>query len=351
LSRALADTADFDVILNLVTRCAVETIHATFARVLLIEDAELVLRAGHPIRVLGRDLQIGRRGPISEYPHCQRILAQDAPVILDADSIDMDDYEHAMLFLYLARALCIVPLRAGDRVFGLLLLGEERRKEREPFTPEKINLARSVSEQAASTLYRVELFDELERAYFQTVLALARAVDAKDTYTADHSERLSQFSLAIGKRIGMSARELEDLRYSALLHDIGKIGVADAILQKPAALDTDEWARMRQHPVIGAQILAPIPRLTGAARVVRHHHERFDGKGYPDQLAGEAIPLGARILTVVDSYSAITDARVYKKARTHEDASAELKRNAGTQFDPRIVEIFLQLLEEERARG
>ena len=181
----------------------------------------------------------------------------------------------------------------------------------------------------------------------QTVLALANAVEAKDTYTADHAKRLAEMALAVGRELGMTARELEDLRYGAILHDIGKIGVPDAILLKPAKLDAEEWRHMRQHPVIGARILAPVPRLAGAARLVRHHHERYDGKGYPDGLRGDAIPLGARILTVVDSYSAILDERVYKAARSHEDAVAELRRCAGTQFDPRVVETFLRLLECE----
>jgi HD-GYP domain-containing protein (c-di-GMP phosphodiesterase class II) len=177
------------------------------------------------------------------------------------------------------------------------------------------------------------------------VLALANAVDAKDTYTADHAQRLAAMALAVGHEMGMSPRELEDLRYGAILHDIGKIGVPDAILQKPAGLNADEWGRMCQHPPIGAHILAPIPRLAGASRVVRHHHERYDGTGYPDGLAGQAIPLGARILAVVDSYSAIVDKRPYKEARSHQEAVAELKRCAGAQFDPRVMETFLWLLE------
>ena len=124
---------------------------------------------------------------------------------------------------------------------------------------------------------------------------------------------------------------------------VGKIGIPDAVLQKPGRLEAAEWAQMRQHPVIGAGILAPVPQLASAAKIVRHHHERYDAKGYPDGLAGEAIPLGARILTVVDSYSAITDKRVYKAARPASEAVAELRRYAGTQFDPQIVEAFLAI--------
>jgi putative nucleotidyltransferase with HDIG domain len=346
LSRALAEVPyDFDSILNLVARRAVETVRVTFARIALIEDGECVVRAAYPIRVLDRDMGVGRREMPQALPTCYRVAQQDAPVVLRSDDPALGDLEREALFLGLARSLCLVPLRASERPLGLMMLGEMRREEREPFTAEKIRLARSIGDQAASALHRAELFAELERAYLQTVLALANAVDAKDTYTADHAQRLAQMALAVGRQLGMNAHELEDLRYGAILHDIGKIGVPDQILKKPTRLETQEWEIIRQHPLIGAKILEPVTHLTGAARIVRHHHERYDGTGYPDGLAGEAIPLGARILAVVDAYCAIKDERVYKRARSHEEAVAELKRCAGSQFDPHLVEIFLQLLE------
>jgi GAF domain-containing protein/HAMP domain-containing protein len=355
LSRALADTTDSDTILSLITRRAVETLQVTFARVALFDGENFFLRAACPARGLDRDLGVGRREHVAAHPYCQRVLEQNMPVVLRADDPELSKRERELLFLDLAQTLCLVPLRVGDtltrgeaqgsgRAFGLLMLGEVRREEREPFTAEKIRLAHSISDQAASALHRAELFAELERSYLQTVLALANSVDAKDNYTADHALSLAQMALAVGRELGLTPRELEDLRYGAILHDIGKIGVPDTILQKPAKLDADEWTQMRRHPEIGSRILTPVPRLAGASQIVRHHHERFDGKGYPDGLAGESIPLGARILTVVDSYSAITDVRVYKKARSHEEAVAELKKHSGTQFDPRIVKVFLRVL-------
>jgi HD-GYP domain-containing protein (c-di-GMP phosphodiesterase class II) len=280
-------------------------------------------------------------GSLGARQVCQRVLANNEPEVLAVGNPDLPADERAALFVGRAETICLVPLRAGERRLGVLMLGEARSPQREPFSADKLRLARSIGEQAASALERVGLFAQLEQSYLQTVLALANAVDAKDTYTADHAQRLAQMALAVGGQLGMSDHELEALRYGAILHDIGKIGVPDAVLQKPGKLDTTDWAAMRQHPVIGAGILAPVPQLAGAAQIVRHHHERYDGKGYPDGLAGEAIPLGARILTVVDSYSAITDKRVYKDARPAGEAVAELKRYAGTQFDPRVVEAFL----------
>jgi HD-GYP domain-containing protein (c-di-GMP phosphodiesterase class II) len=341
LSRALADAHDFDSILALVTRHAVETVHVTFSRVALLEDNEFVIRAAFPVRILDYNLNVGERDTLGSSRFYQHILEQKTPTVIFADNPDLSDSEREMLFLGMAKTVCLMPLHSGERALGLLMFGEERSEEREPFSPDKIRLARSIGEQAASALYRVELFVQLEGSYLETVLALAKAVDAKDTYTADHAERLAIMALAIGREMGMTEHELENLRCGAILHDIGKIGVPDAVLQKPSSLNPAEWAQMREHPSIGARILAPIPHLASTALIVRHHHERYDGKGYPDGLAGEAIPLGARILTVVDSYSAITDRRVYKEARSHAEAVLELRKCAGTQFDPRVVEVFL----------
>jgi putative nucleotidyltransferase with HDIG domain len=165
----------------------------------------------------------------------------------------------------------------------------------------------------------VELFLQLEQSY----------------------EHLADMALAVGREMGLKERRLDDLRYAAILHDIGKIGVPDHVLQKPSRLDPAEWVLMREHPSIGARILKPVPHLARVAEIVRHHHERYDGAGYPDGLTGEAIPLEARILTVVDSYSAITDRRVYKEASSHAEALSELRKHAGTQFDPHVVSVFL----------
>jgi HD-GYP domain-containing protein (c-di-GMP phosphodiesterase class II) len=341
LSRALADARDARTTLSTVTRHAVETVHVTFARIALLEGDEFVIRAVYPVRDMGKDLQANKPASLGARQVCQRVLASNEPEVLAANSPGLSPEEREALFLSMAETICLVPLRVGERWLGLLMFGEARSPQREPFSADKLRLARSIGEQAASALERVGLFAQLEQSYLQTVLALANAVDAKDTYTADHAQRLAQMALAVGGQLGMGDHELEALRYGAILHDIGKIGVPDAVLQKPGKLDATEWAAMRQHPVIGAGILAPVPQLAGAAQIVRHHHERFDGKGYPDGLAGDAIPLGARILTVVDSYSAITDKRVYKEARPAAVAISELERYSGTQFDPQVVQAFL----------
>jgi len=341
LSRALAEAHDFDTIFTLVTRHAVETVRVTFSRMAILEGNELVIQAAYPIRLLAHNLKVEERYAPGSYQFYQHILEQNTPIVISSDNPDLSDGERKTLFIDMANTLCLIPLRVGSRAIGILILGEARSKVREPFSPDKIRLSHSIGDQAASALYRVELFMHLQESYLETVLVLANAVDAKDTYTANHAQLVAKMALVIGAEMGMTEHEMEGLRYGAILHDIGKIGVPDAILQKPSRLNPTEWAQMRQHPTIAARILAPIPYLASAAKIVRHHHEHYDGKGYPDGLAGEAIPLGARILTVVDSYSAITDRRVYKEARSHADALSELRKNAGTQFDPRVVDVFI----------
>jgi putative nucleotidyltransferase with HDIG domain len=200
------------------------------------------------------------------------------------------------------------------------------------------------SRQAASALENTRLYIELEDAYFQTVLTLARAIDARDAYTADHSRRMANWAEATARLFGFSPAEIQMIRWAALLHDIGKIGVPDAILRKAGPLTDDEWQVMRQHPVLGAEIVAPIKKLQPVTAIIRAHQEKIDGTGYPDGLKGEQIPLPARILTVVDAYAAMTDDRVFRKARSRAEATAELERCSGTHFDNQIVEAFFRLI-------
>src|SRR6476659_11338840 len=180
----------------------------------------------------------------------------------------------------------------------------------------------------------------LEEAYRSTLKALTTALETRDQETHGHSERVVSYSLRLGREYGLNREQMKALEFGSLLHDIGKIGVPDSILRKPAKLTEDEWARMREHPLHGQQILRGIDFLQGAARVVAQHHEKWDGTGYPSGLRGEEIDINARIFSVADAFDAITSDRVYRKGRSYEVALAELDEWAGRQFDPKIVEAF-----------
>src|SRR5919204_1994105 len=186
---------------------------------------------------------------------------------------------------------------------------------------------------------------EQEQNYLATISALAGALDAKDRYTEAHSRDTAALAVAVGRRLRLGKEDLQFLEYAALLHDIGKIGIPGYVLNKPGPLSSEEMAIMREHPVIGERILASVPGLVQVRPVVRAEHERWDGKGYPDGLAAEAIPLGARIIHVCDAFHAMATDRPYRPALAHDRILAELRENAGTQFDPRVVGVLLQVIE------
>ncbi len=237
-----------------------------------------------------------------------------------------------------------LPLRTRDgEVVGMLLVGRPR--DSEPFTEEEIPPLQALAEIGATALQRAQAYERMEEDFMQTVLALSHAMDVRDTYHGDHSKRMAEWAVAIAREMGLSDEEIETIRLAALLHDIGKIGIPDTILLKPGPLDENEWHIMHTHPLIGAQILRPLKRLEPVAKIVETHHERWDGSGYPYGLKGEEIPLGARILAVVDSYGAMIDHRVYQPAMPHEEAVREIQEQAGKLYDPEVVKAFLAVVE------
>jgi putative two-component system response regulator len=185
-----------------------------------------------------------------------------------------------------------------------------------------------------------DALNSLEDAYRSTLKALTAALETRDLETHGHSERVVTYSLRLGREYGLDSQRIKALEFGSLLHDIGKIGVPDSILRKPAKLTDQEWVRMREHPAHGQQILRGIHFLEGAARVVAQHHEKWDGSGYPLGLHGEDIDLCARIFSVADAFDAMTSDRVYRKGKSYEAAAQELDEWAGTQFDPKVVEAF-----------
>jgi len=188
---------------------------------------------------------------------------------------------------------------------------------------------------------------EVEQSYQSTLHALVQALDAREHETSDHSQRVVRYTLAIARRLGISEKELPDIGRGALMHDIGKIGVPDAILLKPDKLTPEEWTEMRKHPQIGHSILRSIDFLQVPAEIVLCHQERFDGRGYPRGLAGDAIPIGSRIFAIADAFDAMTNDRPYRKGGGVDAARAEIARYAGTQFDPRSAEAFLSMSDRE----
>jgi putative nucleotidyltransferase with HDIG domain len=190
-------------------------------------------------------------------------------------------------------------------------------------------------------------FDKIHSTYETTLEALMEALDARDSETQGHSRRVAEYTAAVASRMGVEEPELTQFRWGALLHDVGKMGIPDAILRKPGPLTTEEWSIMKHHPEMGAKILSSVRFLDGALPIVASHQEKYDGTGYPRGLRGEEIPLGARIFTVVDCLDAMMMNRPYRKATTYDRVREELLSHSGTQFDPEVVEVFLAIPPEE----
>ncbi|MDP2969795.1 MAG: response regulator [Deltaproteobacteria bacterium] len=187
-----------------------------------------------------------------------------------------------------------------------------------------------------------QAYRTLKKAHLDSVKVLAEAIDAKDPYTRGHSDRVKRMSLAIAKKMGFSEERLENLEYGALLHDIGKIGIKDEVLQKQAPLSSEEYQYIQEHPLIGVKIVEGVEFFKDKISMIRHHHEHYDGNGYPDGLAGEAIPLEARIISLPDAFDAMTSARPHRNIMPLQNVLAELEKFKGKQFDPKVLEIFLR---------
>ena len=230
---------------------------------------------------------------------------------------------------------------------GIILAADRAQGD---FDPEDAESLLSVGTQAAVAVRNQRLERELEHAYLSTVSMLADAVEAKDPYTHGHCEMASRYARLVSERLGLSDYERAVVCYSALLHDVGKIGVSDGVLNKPGPLLPEERELVRAHVRVGHDLLHSIPALRPVAEVVLHHHEWYDGRGYPDGLRGEEIPMPARIVAAVDAYCAMITRRAYKEAYSEAHARNELLEGAGTQFDPQVVEALLAVLDDPRSQ-
>jgi HD-GYP domain-containing protein (c-di-GMP phosphodiesterase class II) len=243
------------------------------------------------------------------------------------------------------RGRILVPITGRDRaVVGAIAVYE---RDPDVLGEDDLHMLETIADQLGGTIEQAALFASLERSYFETVEALSSALEAKDAYTLDHARSITDMSADVGRRLGMREDEIRDLRLGALLHDIGKIGVPTEILSKPGPLTDAEFEVMKEHTVIGERIIADVEFLQGVRPLVLHEHERWDGKGYPHELKGEEIPLGARIIFVCDSWHAMTSDRPYREALPDSEALRRLRAGAGTQFDPAVVEAFCDLMEQE----
>jgi HD-GYP domain-containing protein (c-di-GMP phosphodiesterase class II) len=239
--------------------------------------------------------------------------------------------------------LLAMPLSFKGQVMGAVHLYGKRATEASPgerFTPADLRLVAIMAQQTMIGLENASLYEGMRGIFLSATLALANAVDAKDPYTRGHSERVLHYSEQLARAMNLPPQDVESIKMAAVLHDIGKIAIPDEILRKPGMLTAEEFDVIRTHPSRGEAILGPLEELRPLRPGIRHHHERFDGEGYPDKLAGKDIPLHARIICVADSFDAMTSRRYYHEAKSLEEGLEEIARCSGAQFDPELVECF-----------
>jgi putative nucleotidyltransferase with HDIG domain len=343
MSRALGSTLDLDALLKSVLDSAMRIFGAEVGYVTMTdrETGELRIRAQHGV-ITGPDVANRLRSSMSEW-----VVREGRPLIFNPPRAEDHTGQTEAVSGALA-ALC-VPLLSAEGPIGALTVGTFDQERR--FTADDVRLLATIANQVTIAIGNIGLFSSVQEAYLATVRALAAAVDAKDPYTRGHSDGVAAFALMIGAKLELSPDQMVALEMAAYLHDIGKIGISEDILLKPGKLTESEMSRMRHHPLIGANILKPVAFPWPIAPVVRHHHEHYDGNGYPAGLRGDEIPLLARVLTVADAFEAMIADRPYRRGRSHQEAILELRRCAGTHFDPRVVEAFISALESVETTG
>ena len=289
----------------------------------------------------------GRQIYLDDWP-CERLALETrrAVVVSSLDDPRLSAVERKVMRRYGQRSSIALPLIVRDKVIGTLDLLDHIERT---YSEAEIATAEGVAQLVALALEHAQLYEEVKNLHLGNLRALSSALSAKDYYTLGHANRVAAYITMLGTELGWPAERLEEVENVAFLHDIGKIGVSDRVLLKAGPLTSEEWELMRQHPGISAEIVRPLfdEELVEG---VRHHHERFDGHGYPDGLGGTEIPLIARAMCVVDCYDAMSCQRPYRSALSYEQCLAELRRCAGTQFDPEMVEAFVSVLRRLRRR-
>jgi HD-GYP domain-containing protein (c-di-GMP phosphodiesterase class II) len=376
-SRTMILVHDPDTLIKLIVRTIVQRVNVSHANILLHDKEQKtfiisVSRGPAGLRIPEGFTRMDYDNPLIRLfrEQVERLVFKKPMVVYrDATLLlgQMNDHGikdllggclHQMDFF---EATVAIPSYFREELLGILLLG--KKKDGTDFASDDLDFFAALASDVAMAIRNAQLFADLEeelkkkhRLFVNTTIALAQAIDAKDHYTHGHTNRVTDISLAIAKKMGekdpglLEDDFLENVHIASLLHDIGKIGVPESILNKQGPLTNEEFSVIKQHPVIGANILMPIHELSSAILGVRHHHERFDGRGYPEGLKGKDIPLIASIISIADAFDAMNSDRPYRRGLSVEQALSEIEANGGTQFDPEVTAVFLELMRKDAIR-
>lgn len=344
ISRALTASLEVDVVLHSIVEKAVELLHCQTGSLLLVDEdtKELVFKVALP--PAGAQL-IDTRLPFG-VGIVGAVARDGKPLIVNDAQADSRHYSaiDASTALITQSLLC-VPLISKERVIGVVEV--LNKMDGTLFDEEDGESLAAFATQGAIALENARLYSDLKRTFAETVRLMTNAIEARDPYTAGHTERVTRLALGIARELGWPRERLEILEIGALVHDIGKIGVSDSILRKPARLTKEEYAKMKTHPLVGAAMLEGVSMLRPIQPYILYHQERYDGTGYPFGLKGKEIPEEGRLLAVVDTFDAMTSNRPYRKGLSEKAAIAEIVRHRGSQFDPDIVDALLRVLQRD----
>ena len=335
MGHAMTSSQKMDALLNIIVHGMKKVLETGSSFIALYDnDGKLYLKAyAGSQKNLSDNMRLSdNKGAIG------RVIKNSSPVTIKKNPADAGVEGE---IYYEANIVC-VPVIVKDKIRGVL--GAADKSDVQSIDPEDVFLLENVAGQIAICVENLELSKNIEETYYNTLVMLARIVEAKDACSAGHLERVSHYIQMIAEKLDIDEETKRTLMDGALLHDLGKVGIEDAILKKSGELTAREYDIMKHHSIIGENILKPLRSMSKLSTLVRHHHELYDGTGYPDGLKGENIPLAARILTIADIYDALTTDRPYRKALSKEDAIKTIKSYAGNKLDPKLVDIFVEVI-------
>ena len=341
IGRDICSTLNLDEVLKTIVDRVTKTLDVEICSILLLDkdNKELTIKYAK-----------GLDSDITTHTKLKEGEAISGWIVAHKEGVLVEDIETDPRFSkrnnekYYTHSFISVPLLSKDQALGVININNKRSKE--VFNKDDFRFIKGVAAEATIGIENAILYRSLEESYIRTVTVLTSAIDAKDHYTHKHSQHVFDYALAIAKELGLSEEQIDSLGKACQLHDIGKIGIEDNILTKLGKFTPEEWEKMKTHPVKSAEILRPLTFLKEILKMIEQHHERYDGKGYPAEIKGDEITLGARIIAVADSFDAMFTDRPYRNALSKEEAIAELKKGSGTQFDPKVVEIFLRIIDK-----
>jgi len=338
IGSAVTSASGMTHLLELIIESVIKGTESTSGAIVLLAEDSQTLRVsashgfGEELKTLELKITEGLMGRVmrSKRPESVSNVSTNAAANVE--------FKHGLA----SSTIMLAPLVSKGSALGLIMVSDKKAKAR--FNKDDIALLNNVAAQTAIAIKNFQLNEDAEQTYLETITALAVAVEAKDSYSRGHLDRVAKYVKIIGQEMGLDDEMMRLLQHGATLHDVGKIGVRDDVLKKEGPLTEYETKEMREHAIIGVNIIKPIRNMAALCELVRHHQEFYDGTGYPDGLKGEAIPLSARILKVADAYDAMTTNRPYRKALSKAEAKRELQAKAGIEFDPHVAEAFLRAI-------